>query len=190
MRYHDIEKTSMVNGEGLRCVLWVSGCNHFCKGCQNPVTWNPNDGLLFDVDAMQEIFEYCDKPYCDGLTLSGGDPMYPPNRSAIHALCRMFRTRYGQKKTIWMYTGYQFEDIKDEPVLEYLDVIVDGEYVEELRDVHYMWAGSVNQQIWEKIDRQWTVRPPQWEETLNNGKQDDGILAGQDGRHGPCGADS
>ena len=78
----------MRNGDGLRVVLFVAGCNHYCKNCQNPVTWDPNDGLEFDTDAMMEIFEQLSKEYISGLTLSGGDPLYPGNREVIYRLCQ------------------------------------------------------------------------------------------------------
>lgn len=147
MNYHDIQKTSLVDGRGIRTVLWVAGCDHKCAGCQNPITWNPDDGLEFDDNAETELFTYLDKDYCDGLTLSGGDPLYVNNRAIITRLCKRFRYRYAYDKTIWMYTGYLWEEIKDLEVVGYIDVLVDGPYVEELRDVNYMWAGSTNQRV-------------------------------------------
>lgn len=167
MRFQNIEKESMLNGDGIRAVLWLSGCNHYCKGCQNPVTWDANDGLVYGEEAENELFGYVDKDYCSGLTLSGGDPMYPGNRAEVTELCRRFRERYGDTKTIWMYTGYAFEEIMKEPVLQYLDVIVDGEFVEELKNVHYMWAGSTNQAIWRKKDGFW-IANEEYEQVLND----------------------
>ena len=155
MKYHDIEKVSLVNGDGIRTVLWVSGCSHHCKGCQNPVTWDPDDGIEFTAASLLELFDKCGRDYIDGLTLSGGDPMFPANRGEVTRICWMFRTQFGDRKTIWMYTGYTFEEIQDEPVLQYLDVIVDGEYIDELRDVNYMWAGSTNQKVWRKAGGVW-----------------------------------
>ena len=155
MRYHNIEPDSLLNGSGLRAVLWVSGCNHCCPGCQNPVTWNPEEGLVYDAEAEAELYSYLDKDYCSGLTLSGGDPMYPPNRSAIHALLRRFRKRYGDSKTVWLYTGYKLKEILDEDLLKYVDVVVDGEYVDALADVNYPWGGSTNQRVWRKMKTGW-----------------------------------
>ena len=80
MRYHNITKDDMLNGDGLRVVLWVAGCAHCCKGCQNPVTWDPDGGLPFDGAARAEIFEQLDKSYISGITFSGGDPLHPSNR--------------------------------------------------------------------------------------------------------------
>ena len=149
MRYHQILHDDMRNGDGLRVVLFVAGCEHHCKGCQNPVTWNPNDGLVFDEAAKQEIFDQLDKDYISGLTLSGGDPLYPTNRADIMDLCIEVKKRF-PKKTIWLYTGYLFDQIK--PILEHIDVLVDGPFVQELADVKYKWAGSTNQRIWRKIN--------------------------------------
>ena len=87
MNYHDITKDDMLNGEGLRVVLWVAGCNHMCENCQNPITWDPCDGLPFDDNASQELIEAIDHPYIAGLTLSGGDPMFPGNRDAVFKIC-------------------------------------------------------------------------------------------------------
>lgn len=94
----------MLNGDGLRVVLWVAGCNHCCKECQNPITWDPDGGLLFDESAKQEIFEQLEKPYISGITFSGGDPMHPVNRADVRELMSEIREKY-PTKTIWMYTG-------------------------------------------------------------------------------------
>ena len=82
MRYHNITKEDMLNGEGLRVVLWVAGCNHHCKNCQNPETWDENGGIPFDEEAENELFEALDKSYISGITFSGGDPLFPNNRSS------------------------------------------------------------------------------------------------------------
>ena len=88
MRYHNITKDDMLNGDGLRVVLWVSGCSHCCKECQNPVTWDPNSGILFDESAKQEIFEQLEKAYISGITFSGGDPLYVQNISEVTKLAK------------------------------------------------------------------------------------------------------
>ena len=84
----------MLNGDGLRVVLWVAGCNHCCKECQNPITWDPDGGLLFDESAKQEIFEQLEKPYISGITFSGGDPMHPVNRADVRELMSEIREKY------------------------------------------------------------------------------------------------
>lgn len=156
MRYHQILHDDMRNGEGLRVVLFVSGCNHYCNGCQNPVTWDPNDGLEFTTKEISEICNQLSEDYISGLTLSGGDPLYPGNRESITKLCRFLKRGYPDK-TIWLYTGYLFEQVKDLPVMEYIDVLVDGPFVQELADVKYHWAGSVNQRIWRKTAGEWVL---------------------------------
>ena len=177
MRYHNISKDDMLNGEGLRTVLWVSGCNHYCKGCQNPSTWDPNDGVLFDEEAKKELWNYIDEDYCSGLTLSGGDPMYPENRDAIYCLCKEFRDRYGWgEKTIWMYTGYSIHELGGIPALNYIDVIVDGPFEEDKKNIKYMWAGSENQGIWRRVKgfgdfRFWMRDPPAWSYDIEDKNQ-------------------
>lgn len=146
MRYHDITKDDMKNGDGLRVVLWVAGCNHKCKGCQNPVTWDPDGGLLFDDSAKREIFEQLDKPYISGVTFSGGDPLHPFNRDEVLELSREIKEKY-PNKTIWLYTGDTWENILDYPIMKLADVVVDGEFILEQRDVTLMWKGSKNQRV-------------------------------------------
>ena len=128
MRYHNITTDDMKNGDGLRVVLWVSGCRHHCEGCQNRVTWNPEDGLLFDADAKEEIFHELEKSHISGITLSGGDPLFPD-------------------KTIWLYTGDNWEDVKSLPVMQYVDIVIDGMFKKELLNTQLHWRGSSNQRI-------------------------------------------
>ena len=136
----------MLNGSGIRVVLWVAGCEHYCKNCQNPLTWDVHGGIPFDKNAYDEICEDLKQNYCSGLTLSGGDPMHKDNRGMIFRLCQNIKTQFPHK-TIWMYTGYTFEEIQDSPILKYIDVLVDGEYIEDLRDVEAHWIGSTNQRV-------------------------------------------
>ena len=154
MRYHNITKDDMLNGDGLRVVLWVSGCSHCCKGCQNPITWDVNGGVLFDDAAKQEIFEQLDKPYISGITFSGGDPLHSANRMDVRALMAEIREKYPDK-TIWLYTGDVWENVMHYPMMRYVDVLVDGEFMIEKRDVKLMWKGSSNQRV---IDVQKSLR--------------------------------
>lgn len=146
MRYHNITKDDMLNGDGLRVVLWVSGCSHCCEDCQNPLTWDPNGGLPFDEAAKEEVFAELEKNYISGLTLSGGDPLYPGNRMDIRNLVKEIREKY-PKKTIWMYTGYEWEIVRSFDILKYVDVLVDGEYEKDKRDTQLHWRGSSNQRV-------------------------------------------
>ena len=146
MRYHNITKDDMLKGDGLRVVLWVSGCSHCCEDCQNPLTWDPNGGLPFDEAAKEELFAELEKNYISGITLSGGDPLYPGNRMDIRNLVKEIREKF-PKKTIWMYTGYEWEIVRSFDILKYVDVLVDGEYEKEKRDTQLHWRGSSNQRV-------------------------------------------
>ncbi len=136
----------MLNGDGLRVVLWLSGCNHCCKGCQNPITWDPDGGLPFDEAAKQEIFEQLDKDYISGITFSGGDPLHPANRMDVRNLISEIKEKY-PNKTIWVYTGSQWEEIWHYPMMKNVDVVVDGEFMIDLKDNKLLWKGSSNQRV-------------------------------------------
>ena len=154
MRYHNITKDDMLNGDGLRVVLWVSGCSHCCKECHNPITWDPDGGLPFDDSAKQEIFEQLDKPYIAGITFSGGDPLHAANRLDIRNFMAEIKEKYPDK-TIWLYTGDVWENIFHYPLMKYIDVLVDGEFKTELKDAKLLWKGSSNQRV---IDVQESLR--------------------------------
>lgn len=146
MNYHNITKDDMLNGDGLRVVLWVAGCSHGCKNCHNPITWDANGGLPFTEKEEAEIFEQLEHSYISGITLSGGDPLFPQNRSAITALAKKIKQKF-PKKTIWCYTGYLWEDVKDLEVMPYIDILVDGPFLQEQKDTKLHWKGSANQRI-------------------------------------------
>ncbi len=144
MRYHNITHDDMLNGEGLRTVLWVSGCTHHCPNCQNPITWDINGGLPFDDGAERELFQELAKGYISGLTFSGGDPLHPDNRAEVTRLAKKFKEKY-PNKNIWLYTGYLWEQISNLEIVQYLDVVIDGKFMEELKDNQLEWKGSSNQ---------------------------------------------
>lgn len=151
MNYHDITHDDMKNGDGLRVVLWVAGCSHHCPGCQNPITWDPDDGKKFDEDAILEIYHEMEKDYISGLTISGGDPFYIRNVLHVLMLCRFMKQEFPEK-TIWIYTGYTWEHLWQaynfpESMWKYVDVLVDGEFEQDKLDVNYPWAGSTNQRV-------------------------------------------
>lgn len=154
MRYHNITKDDMLNGDGLRVVLWVAGCSHCCKECQNPITWDPAGGLFFDEDAKKEIFEQLDKPYISGITFSGGDPLHAANRLDVRNLMAEIKQKY-PGKTIWMYTGDVWENIMHYAIMQYVDVLVDGEFQADKKDNKLLWKGSSNQRV---IDVQKTLK--------------------------------
>ena len=150
MNYEKIDKCSVSNGLGVRTVLWISGCNIHCKNCHNQSTWDFNSGIPFTDDTMQEILYDLSKPYIKGLTLSGGHPLDPINAPEVLKIVKRIKMVF-PNKDIWIYTGYVWEDIiKDDTLKEILkrtDVLVDGAYIDELRDISLPFMGSSNQRI-------------------------------------------
>lgn len=184
MNYHNITYPDQNNGDGLRIVLWVAGCEHHCANCQNQQTWNPQSGIPFDENAMNEIRNELKKDYISGITFSGGDPLHPKNVQNVLKIVYEIRVSY-PNKNIWLYTGYTWEEIwiKDNiktgdkikdmrektirnlrrQVVRMCDVLIDGRYVDELRDVSLHWRGSSNQRV---INVQETLKQKQivlWE---------------------------
>ena len=187
MNYHNITYPDMNNGEGLRVVLWLSGCSHKCKGCQNPQTWDANSGIPFDESAKEELFRELDKDYISGLTLTGGDPFFEGNLDGVLELVTEVNKRYNTPqdrayvkdknnnilmsfpdkirlssphKTIWIYSGYTWEEILDEEynflemhdtlrqaIIAQCNVFVDGQYKESQRDITLPYRGSKNQRL-------------------------------------------
>lgn len=141
----------MVNGDGLRIVLWVSGCDHYCNECHNMQTWDTNSGERFTEDDEARMISMLKPDHISGITFSGGDPMHQNNREYVLYLCDKVRMAYGNTKTIWVYTGFSWEQIIENGcmhrIAEIVDVVVDGEYDSHLRDVNYHWAGSTNQRV-------------------------------------------
>lgn len=152
MFYHNITHEDMKNGDGIRVVLWVAGCEHHCPECQNPETWDYDSGIPFDNLAIEEIVTELKKDYVAGITFSGGDPLAPQNRYEVLQIIQWIR-KYMPEKTIWIYTGYKYEQLVFEgnyitcQILKNIDVLVDGRYVKELRDVNLKWRGSKNQKV-------------------------------------------
>jgi anaerobic ribonucleoside-triphosphate reductase activating protein len=155
MNYHDIKHDDMNNGDGLRVTLFVSGCTHHCTECQNRETWEIDSGIPFDNEAKKEIFDQLSKDYISGLTLSGGDPLHSKNVTYIHSFLKEVKEKFPDK-TIWIYTGYTWENIfnitstEDSRMMvvsNYCDVLVDGMFKSAMADVNYHWAGSTNQRV-------------------------------------------
>ena len=176
MNYHNITYPDQNNGDGLRVVLWLSGCSHHCKGCQNPQTWDINSGVPFEESAKEEIFKELNKDYISGITLSGGDPLNEANLDGVLGLVNQIRLLFPQK-TIWLYTGYRVrgiqeglfvltpnvitdkisdhkeiidrvnDDVKRSDIIKKCDVLIDGRYIEEKRDITLKWRGSSNQRV-------------------------------------------
>ena len=177
INYHNITHDDMNNGNGLRVVLWLSGCSHHCYNCQNPQTWNPDSGIPFDESAKQEIFNELSKDYISGITFSGGDPLYEYNLDEVLKLVKQIRISFPEK-TIWLYTGYKLELLSEEiynstkqictishfypipnktefaenqakrrEIIELCNIVVDGEYIDEQKDLTLKWRGSKNQRV-------------------------------------------
>ena len=140
----------VVNGEGTRCTLFVSGCEHCCKGCHNANTWNARKGTLFDQAMEDRIINDLGDTRIkrDGLSLSGGDPLYPQNLPGIMQLVKRVKAQYPQL-TIWLWTGYTLETLStvQQAVIRYVDVLIDGPFELEKRDLSLPWRGSSNQRV-------------------------------------------
>ena len=165
MNYLKIEHEDVCNGTGLRVVLWLSGCSHHCYNCQNPQTWNPDSGIPFDESAKQEILNELSKDYISGITFSGGDPLHENNLDEVLKLVKQIRISFPEK-TIWLYTGYAWEQLvysrmpsgvgkekeflnwnRRNEIISNIDICIDGEYVDNLKDLTLKWRGSKNQRV-------------------------------------------
>ena len=149
MNYIKITKNDIANGPGVRCVLWVAGCGLRCRNCQNPSTWDFNSGKLFDEDVKEALFQALSKPYIQGLTISGGHPLAPKNFDTVLNLAKEVKSKF-PTKDIWLYTGYTYEELyykEMSRILLYIDVLVDGPYIEEQRDITLKFRGSRNQRL-------------------------------------------
>ena len=175
MNYFRIDKEDVCNGEGLRVVLWLSGCSHKCKGCQNPQTWDANSGIPFDESAKEELFRELDKDYISGLTLTGGDPLFEGNLDDVLDLVTEVNKRYNTpqdanefrlsspQKSIWLYSGYTWEQLFEDDdfdiqggicenqtrraIVLSSNVFVDGQYIESQRSISLPYRGSLNQRL-------------------------------------------
>ena len=146
MRYGRLNKVDIANGPGVRVSLFVSGCRNRCKGCFNPETWDFNHGKYFSTETIDEIYKAMSPDYISGLTILGGDPMEPENRPGVLRLSRIMKILYPDK-TIWIYTGYLYENLKDLEIMDYIDVLVDGPFIESKKDISLQFRGSSNQRI-------------------------------------------
>lgn len=146
MRYNKIRKMDISNGPGVRVSIFMQGCAFHCKDCFNPETWDFNSGLEFCDETIQEVLELCDKDEIKGLSILGGEPLHPTNINGTTKLAKEFKNRYPDK-TIWVWTGFQFENLKNEEVMKYINVLVDGQFKEECHNPKLKWRGSENQRV-------------------------------------------
>lgn len=146
MNYIRIDKDNLLNGEGVRVVLWTTGCEHHCFNCHNKETWCETNGVEFTNETKEELYKELSKEYIAGLTLSGGDPLAPHKREEIGKLVKETKEKF-PNKDIWCWTGYKWEEIQDLPFLKYIDVLIDGEFVQALYSPNLKWKGSSNQRV-------------------------------------------
>lgn len=151
--FFKIVENSTTNGVGIRTSIFLSGCHFHCKGCFNHEAWDFNSGKPIGVDFYKKLYESLDNDYTDGVTILGGEPLDEKNVQSTKNIVEYVRRSFPQKN-IWLYTGYKYSDIKDKVnlyyILENVDVIVDGQWVEDLWDIKLKFRGSSNQIIWDK----------------------------------------
>ncbi|MBR1654385.1 MAG: anaerobic ribonucleoside-triphosphate reductase activating protein [Clostridia bacterium] len=147
MRYNLIRKMDISNGPGVRVSIFMQGCAFHCKNCFNPNTWNFDGGKEFNQKTIDEVLDLCKEGHIKGLSILGGEPMHPNNIEGTTKLAKAFKERYPDK-SIWAWSGFKFdEDLKDKEVMNYIDVLVDGQYKDELHDFTLKWRGSSNQRV-------------------------------------------
>ena len=147
MRYNKIRKMDIADGPGVRVSIFMQGCTFNCKNCFNPETHDFNGGKEFTDDTIARVLELCENENIEGLSILGGEPMHPKNIDGTTKLAKEFKEKY-PNKNIWVWTGFLFDkDLKDKEVMKYIDVLVDGQYVDELHDPKLKWKGSSNQRV-------------------------------------------
>ena len=147
MRYNKIRKMDISNGPGVRVSVFMQGCTFNCPNCFNKETHDFDGGLEFDENAIDRILKLAENQYVVGLSILGGEPLHPKNIEGTIELCKLFKEKFGDKKNIWVWTGYLFEHIINKDIFNYVDVIVDGQYINELHDFRLKWRGSKNQRV-------------------------------------------
>lgn len=146
MRYAKIRKMDISNGPGVRVSVFMQGCSFHCKNCFNPETWDFNGGLAFNDTVIDQVLDLCREDHISGLSILGGEPMHPNNIEATTQLVKAFKKKY-PKKNIWIWSGFLFDQLQDKEVLKYIDVLVDGQFVDEKKDPTLKWRGSSNQRV-------------------------------------------
>lgn len=147
MRYNKIRKMDISNGPGVRVSIFFQGCSFHCKNCFNPETWDFNGGEEFTDETIEHILKLCEPDHIEGLSMLGGEPMNPKNIEGTTKLAKAFKEKF-PNKTLWSWSGFTYEDyVSKQEVINYLDVLVDGQYVDELRNPNLRWKGSSNQRV-------------------------------------------
>ena len=146
MNYASIKPLDIANGPGIRVSLFVSGCRNRCKGCFNPETWSFDYGQEFTGETLLELVKLIDNPNVRGLSILGGDPFEPENIEVVTEICHILKF-LRPNKDIWVWTGYDFEDIIEYPIMKFIDVLVDGRFEEDKKDLRLCYRGSWNQRV-------------------------------------------
>ena len=147
MKYNIVRKMDISNGPGVRVSVFMQGCEFHCKNCFNPETWNFENGKDFTQGTIDEVLDLCDHDYIKGLSILGGEPMHPKNIEGTTKLAKAFKEKY-PNKNLWMWSGFKFdENLKDKEAMKYVDVLVDGRYVDEMHNPKLKWRGSTNQRV-------------------------------------------
>lgn len=146
MRYNKIRKMDISNGPGIRISLFVQGCPFHCKGCFNECTWDFNQGKHFTNETLQLLLKNAKMDYIAGLSVLGGEPLHPKNIDEVITICKKFKESYPEKD-IWLWTGYLIENINNNEIFKYVDYIVDGQFIEDLKDSTLKFRGSSNQRV-------------------------------------------
>ncbi len=147
MKYNIVRKMDISNGPGVRVSVFMQGCEFHCKNCFNPETWSFENGKDFTQGTIDEVLNLCKQDYIKGLSILGGEPMHPKNIDGTTKLAKAFKEKY-PNKNLWVWSGFKFdEDLKDKEVMKYVDVLVDGRYVDEMHNPNLKWRGSSNQRV-------------------------------------------
>lgn len=147
MRYNKIRKMDIADGPGVRVSIFIQGCSFNCKNCFNPETHDFTGGKEFTDDTINRVLELCDNENIEGLSILGGEPMHPKNIEGTTRLAKSFKEKY-PNKNLWVWSGFTFEqDLKDKEAMNYIDVLVDGQYKDELHNPKLEWRGSENQRV-------------------------------------------
>ena len=146
MKYNKIRKMDISNGPGIRISIFMQGCTFNCKNCFNPETHDFNGGKDFTEDTIKRIIELSEPDHIQGLSILGGEPLHPKNLKGTTELVRKFRETY-PNKSIWIWSGFLFDDLKDKEIMNYIDILVDGQFKDELKDYSLNYRGSSNQRV-------------------------------------------
>lgn len=165
MNYNKIRKMDISNGPGIRVSIFMQGCTFNCKNCFNKDTHDFNLGYEFNDDVIEKILDLCTLEHIEGLSILGGEPLHPKNILGTTKLCKKFKEKFSNK-SIWIWSGFLFDELKDKDILNYVDVLVDGRYKDELKNIKLKYCGSSNQRV---IDVKKTIKENRcilWQEDL------------------------